>query len=148
MAELSHLDEAGNARMVDVGSKPISRRRAVAEAHVTMGAGTREALFGGSLPKGDALFQFQDSAIEERPKTRCRWVSKTRGYFVHGPYGFFPRGSYQRLSTPSPVVSLMLVTWLSSHKTFRLPPVWKSPLDLMLCRKMPRYQLARPPPCR
>jgi cyclic pyranopterin phosphate synthase len=41
--------------MVDVGDKPESERQAEAEALVRMAPATREALFGGDLPKGDAL---------------------------------------------------------------------------------------------
>jgi len=51
--ELSHVDEAGDVRMVDVGGKPLSRRRAVAAATVRMAAATAEQL--RALPKGDAL---------------------------------------------------------------------------------------------
>ena len=41
MSELSHVDEAtGEVRMVDVGAKPLSRRRAVARAHVRMAEAT------------------------------------------------------------------------------------------------------------
>ena len=36
MSELSHVDESGDVRMVDVGGKPLSRRRAVASAEVRM----------------------------------------------------------------------------------------------------------------
>ena len=55
MTGFSHLDETGAARMVDVGGKEATRREAVAEALVEMTAVTRDALFGGSLPKGDAV---------------------------------------------------------------------------------------------
>jgi cyclic pyranopterin monophosphate synthase len=51
--DLSHVDEKGNVRMVDVGHKPLSRRRAVASATVRMAAET--ALRLRELPKGDAL---------------------------------------------------------------------------------------------
>ena len=53
MAELSHVSEAGDVRMVDVGAKPESRRRAVARAVVRMAPETAERL--RDLPKGDAL---------------------------------------------------------------------------------------------
>jgi cyclic pyranopterin monophosphate synthase len=53
MAELSHLSEAGDVRMVDVGGKPLSRRRAVARGTVRMAAETARRL--RELPKGDAL---------------------------------------------------------------------------------------------
>jgi cyclic pyranopterin monophosphate synthase len=50
---LSHVDEEGRVQMVDVGGKPLSRRRAVASATVRMGAETAHRL--QELPKGDAL---------------------------------------------------------------------------------------------
>jgi cyclic pyranopterin monophosphate synthase len=50
---LSHVDESGEVRMVDVGGKPHERRRATARASVRMRAETAAAL--ASLPKGDAL---------------------------------------------------------------------------------------------
>ena len=53
MNELSHVDEAGEVRMVDVGGKPSSRRRAVARAVLRVAPETAARLT--SLPKGDAL---------------------------------------------------------------------------------------------
>ena len=53
MSELSHVDEAGEVRMVDVGDKPVSRRRARARAVVRMAPETAARL--AELPKGDAL---------------------------------------------------------------------------------------------
>jgi cyclic pyranopterin monophosphate synthase len=53
VSELSHLDQAGAARMVDVGGKPLSRRRAVARAALRMAPETAARL--SRLPKGDAL---------------------------------------------------------------------------------------------
>jgi cyclic pyranopterin phosphate synthase len=53
MNELSHVDEAGEIRMVDVGSKPVQRRRARARAVVRMAPETAVRL--AELPKGDAL---------------------------------------------------------------------------------------------
>jgi cyclic pyranopterin phosphate synthase len=52
---LSHLDEDGHVRMVDVGGKDETDRVAIAEAKVSMEPGTRDRLFAGDLPKGDAL---------------------------------------------------------------------------------------------
>ncbi len=51
--ELSHVDPAGRVRMVDVGAKPESRRRAVALARLRMASETADRL--RDLPKGDAL---------------------------------------------------------------------------------------------
>ena len=53
MSEFSHVDEEGSVRMVDVGHKPLSRRRATAAASVRMAAETARRL--RELPKGDAL---------------------------------------------------------------------------------------------
>ncbi len=51
--DLTHLDETGRVQMVDVGGKPMQRRRATATATVRMAPGTVERL--RELPKGDAL---------------------------------------------------------------------------------------------
>jgi cyclic pyranopterin phosphate synthase len=53
VSELSHLDEAGEVRMVDVGDKPLSRRRAVAQATLRVAPETSSRL--SELPKGDAI---------------------------------------------------------------------------------------------
>jgi cyclic pyranopterin monophosphate synthase len=53
VSELSHLDETGAVRMVDVGGKPVQRRRATAQAVVRMAPETAARL--ADLPKGDAL---------------------------------------------------------------------------------------------
>jgi cyclic pyranopterin monophosphate synthase len=67
MKDLSHVDESGAVRMVDVGSKPMSRRRAVARASVRMAPETSQRL--GDLPKGDALTTAQLAGIMAAKKT-------------------------------------------------------------------------------
>ncbi len=52
---LSHVDEKGNARMVDVADKDVTHRRAVAEAHVAMKPETLAMIVEGRAPKGDVL---------------------------------------------------------------------------------------------
>lgn len=52
--ELSHLNEAGEVRMVDVGDKAVTDREAVAEGFVVMSTDLTERFFAGDLPKGDA----------------------------------------------------------------------------------------------
>jgi cyclic pyranopterin phosphate synthase len=64
---LSHVDETGSVRMVDVGAKPNSRRRAVAEAVVEMREETTRLL--RSLPKGDALAAAQIAGIMAAKRT-------------------------------------------------------------------------------
>jgi cyclic pyranopterin monophosphate synthase len=53
--DLAHLDDAGAARMVDVGSKEPSERRARAEAVVRMSPQTAAAVLRGDAPKGDVV---------------------------------------------------------------------------------------------
>jgi cyclic pyranopterin phosphate synthase len=67
MSNLSHIDESGAVRMVDVGSKPVSHRRAVARAVVTMGAETAARL--RDLPKGDALTTAQIAGVMAAKRT-------------------------------------------------------------------------------
>jgi cyclic pyranopterin monophosphate synthase len=67
MSDLSHVDESGAIRMVDVGAKPLSRRRAVARASVRMKASTVQRL--GELPKGDALTTAQLAGIMAAKRT-------------------------------------------------------------------------------
>ena len=69
MTEFSHLDDRGQARMVDVGDKDVTSRRAVAEAQVTMTPEVRAELFSGSLPKGDALAIVRVAAIQGAKRT-------------------------------------------------------------------------------
>ena len=54
-ARLTHIDETGRARMVDVGDKRVTERRAAAEAVVVASRSTLDLIFDGGLPKGDAI---------------------------------------------------------------------------------------------
>ncbi|WP_374763909.1 cyclic pyranopterin monophosphate synthase MoaC [Yunchengibacter salinarum] len=54
-ARLTHLDETGKARMVDVGDKAVTRRTARAQAVVRMAPETLDAIQAGNLKKGDVL---------------------------------------------------------------------------------------------
>jgi cyclic pyranopterin monophosphate synthase len=65
--ELSHVDDSGAVRMVDVGGKEMSRRRAVAQAEVRMAPET--ALRLHALPKGDALATAQLAGIMAAKRT-------------------------------------------------------------------------------
>lgn len=67
MSELSHVDESGTVRMVDVGGKALSRRRAVARATVRMAPETARRL--RELPKGDALATAQTAGIMAAKRT-------------------------------------------------------------------------------
>jgi cyclic pyranopterin monophosphate synthase len=67
MSELSHVDESGAVRMVDVGGKPLSHRRAVASGQVHMSSATSRRLH--DLPKGDALTTAQLAGIMAAKRT-------------------------------------------------------------------------------
>ena len=67
MSELSHVDPFGAVRMVDVGAKPATRRRAVAAGVVRMAPATAQQL--RELPKGDALTTAQLAGIMAAKRT-------------------------------------------------------------------------------
>ena len=54
-ARLTHVDESGAARMVDVGRKEITDRAAAAQAEVRMKPATLRRIVGGEMPKGNVL---------------------------------------------------------------------------------------------
>lgn len=67
--EFSHLDEQGHVHMVDVSSKDVTGRQALAEATVVMKPTTRDLLFAGGLPKGDALATARIAGIMAAKRT-------------------------------------------------------------------------------
>lgn len=66
---LTHIDASGQAHMVDVGAKPETERIAVAEAHVTMEAGTLRMVMAGSVKKGDVLAAARIAGIMAAKRT-------------------------------------------------------------------------------
>lgn len=69
MGELTHLDEHGRARMVDVGSKEVSARRAVARAVVRMTPASAARIAAGDAPKGDVLGVARIAGIQAAKRT-------------------------------------------------------------------------------
>jgi len=65
----SHLDGSGSARMVDVGGKPVQRRRAIATAILVCAVATVRALQRQALPKGDVLTVAQVAGIQAVKRT-------------------------------------------------------------------------------
>ena len=55
MSKLSHIDEQGRARMVDVGHKAVTAREAVAEGFISLQPATLRAIADGTVPKGEVL---------------------------------------------------------------------------------------------
>jgi len=68
-SELTHLDSAGNARMVDVGGKAFTERRAVARALVRVSPQTAAAVRAGDAPKGDVLGVARIAGIQAAKRT-------------------------------------------------------------------------------
>ncbi len=69
MEELTHLDESGRPRMVDISSKPDTQREAVARGQVSLKPATLNLLKEGSLPKGDVLTVAQLAGIMAAKRT-------------------------------------------------------------------------------
>jgi cyclic pyranopterin monophosphate synthase len=67
VSDFSHVDAEGGVRMVDVGGKPLSRRRARARARLTMAPETASRL--SELPKGDALTAAQLAGVMAAKRT-------------------------------------------------------------------------------
>ena len=65
----SHLDARGGARMVNVGHKPLQRRRAVAAGKLVCAPATIRALKKNALPKGDVLTVAQIAGIQAAKRT-------------------------------------------------------------------------------
>lgn len=66
---LTHADEQGNARMVDVGAKPVTDRRAVARGVVRMSPQTAALVAEGGAPKGDVVGVARIAGIQAAKRT-------------------------------------------------------------------------------
>ena len=64
MAKLTHIDDEGAARMVDVGEKEVTRRRAAATGRVKMEPETAVAIRDGAIKKGDVLAAARIAGIQ------------------------------------------------------------------------------------
>ena len=69
MSDLTHLDSSGRARMVDVGEKPVTERRAVARAVVRVSPETAHKVLAGDAPKGDVLGVARIAGIQAAKRT-------------------------------------------------------------------------------
>jgi len=69
MAELTHLDPAGKARMVEVGAKPETVRSATARGRIAMSGAALAAIRDGTMPKGDVLAAARIAGIMAAKKT-------------------------------------------------------------------------------
>jgi cyclic pyranopterin phosphate synthase len=69
MADLTHLDAQGNARMVDIGGKAETSRVAIASGRIRMSAAALAAIRDGDVPKGDVLAAARIAGIMAAKKT-------------------------------------------------------------------------------
>lgn len=69
MSKLTHLDESGAARMVDVSGKAITVREAIASGVIRMSAGAADAIRDGNAPKGDVLAVARVAGIQAAKQT-------------------------------------------------------------------------------
>jgi len=69
MSGLTHLDDSGSARMVDVGAKSVTARQAVAQGHITMSPEAATAIRAGSVQKGDVLAVARVAGVMAAKKT-------------------------------------------------------------------------------
>ena len=69
MSDLTHLDDKGQAKMVDVGHKPVVRREAVAQGDFVAAKATLDRLLAGDLPKGEALAVARIAGIAAAKRT-------------------------------------------------------------------------------
>jgi cyclic pyranopterin phosphate synthase len=69
MTQLTHLDDRGAARMVDVSEKPTTQREATAEARVRMRPQTLDLILRGGHPKGDVLAVARIAGIQAAKRT-------------------------------------------------------------------------------
>ena len=67
--QLSHVDEAGRVRMVDVGDKPVTERMAVARGRIAIGAAALRAIRDGRIAKGDPLQAARLAGVMAAKKT-------------------------------------------------------------------------------
>ena len=69
MSALSHLNDRGEARMVDVSEKAVTSRTAIAEGLVTMSPATLDMILDGTAPKGDVIAAARIAGIMGAKKT-------------------------------------------------------------------------------
>jgi cyclic pyranopterin phosphate synthase len=69
MSSLTHFDATGQAHMVDVGDKPVTRRVAIASGRITMQPATFDLVAGGTAKKGDVIGVARIAAIQAAKRT-------------------------------------------------------------------------------
>ena len=120
----THLDSEGRARMVDVGGKEVTQRRAVARARVTMQEETAQALADGTVAKGDVLAVARVAGIQAAKRTSeliplCQLIqdrSDLLSAFVLTPYRFMQADTSGSSPVEADVIALLLIGgWKVAH---------------------------------
>ena len=81
-ARLSHLNDKGEARMVDVSEKTVTTRTAIAEGFVSMSPATLDMILDGTAPKGDVLATARIAGITGAKKTADQAAAARRSVEV------------------------------------------------------------------
>jgi cyclic pyranopterin monophosphate synthase len=97
MAKLTHIDQGGAARMVDVSDKAATERIAIAEGRVRMSAETLELVMSGNAKKGDVLGAARIAGIMAAKKTHeliplCHPLAITKAEIDIAPDNVAPDG--------------------------------------------------------
>jgi cyclic pyranopterin phosphate synthase len=114
MAEgLTHLDERGRARMVDIGGKAVTHRICIARCEVVMAPETLARITEGSMPKGDVLATARIAGIQAAKRTD-EWIP-----LAHP----LPLDSVEVVLTPDPAsASLQIEARVQAH--------WKTGVEM------------------
>ncbi|MDO4621977.1 MAG: cyclic pyranopterin monophosphate synthase MoaC [Eubacteriales bacterium] len=83
MSDFTHFNEQGRAKMVNVGEKPVSERRAVAAGRVLVNAETFSLIKSGGMKKGDVLTVAQIAGIMGAKKT-SEMIPMCHPVAIHG----------------------------------------------------------------
>ncbi len=108
--ELTHLDEKGRARMVDVGAKPDTERVAVAKGEVHMRPETLSLIQEGGVAKGDVLAVAQVAGIMAAKRTHELIPMCHPLLLTHVSVGFEIRGAEETEGTEGTPPSRILIT--------------------------------------
>jgi cyclic pyranopterin phosphate synthase len=112
--KLTHLDERGHARMVDIGEKAITHRCCIARCEVRMAAPTLDAIMSGEIPKGDVLATARIAGIQAAKRTD-EWIP-----LAHP----LPLDSVEVSLTPDVSASLMRVE-------ARVQALWRTGVEMV-----------------
>src|SRR5438445_220118 len=163
MARLTHLDDQGRARMVDVSEKEVSSRIAVARGSIHMRPDTLDLILEGKVEKGDVFSVARVAGIMAAKKTSelipmCHPLNITSVEIELNPEkppsfgairGFFPEPSTESRATMKRLASLMSSTLEKPGLPVASPaPNRRSEFAFSLGKKKPSTRAFSPAGCR